>query len=141
MVLNPSKCSCIAISSSNNDCLEPPEVLVDNNAVKFIKHVKNLGIIFDQNLSWIMHVNKKIGCVYGMLRTLWVTKSFTPINIRMLLAKTYLLPTLLYGCEIYANCDKYTSYQLNRLCNDIARYIFNKKNLTAFLNTHLKYSI
>ena len=127
LVLNPSKCSCIAISRSNNDCLEPPQVLVDNNAVKFVKHVKNLGIIFDQNLSWNMHVNKKIGCVYGMLRTLWVTKSFTPINIRMLLAKSYLLPTLLYGCEIYANCDKYTTYKLNRLCNDIARYIFNKK--------------
>ena len=59
LVLNPSTCSCIAISRSNNDCLEPPQVLVDNNAFKFVKHVKNLGIIFDQNLSWNMHVNKK----------------------------------------------------------------------------------
>ena len=44
----------------------------------------------------------------------------------MLLPKTYLLPTLLYGCEIYANCDKHTSYTLNRLYNYIGRYVFNR---------------
>ena len=56
-----------------------------------------------------------------MLRTLWVTQSYTPLKMRMLLAKTYLLPTLLCGCEIYANCDK---NRLNKLYNNITRYIF-----------------
>ena len=59
-----------------------------------------------------------------MLRTLWVTQSYTPLKIRMLLAKTYLLPTLLYGCEIYANCDSIDKNRLNKLYNNITRYIF-----------------
>ena len=127
LVLNPLKCDCIAIQKNSNYSLELPQVLLDNNEIKFVKQVKNLGIIFDEKLSWNLHINNSIGKVYGMLRSLWITKAFIPTNIRMLLAKTYLLPTLLYGCEIYANCDKHTSYKLNRLYNDIARYVFNRK--------------
>ena len=62
-----------------------------------------------------------------MLRNLWLTQCFTPYSIRMLLAKTYLIPTLLYGCEIFIKTDFHTFSKLERLYNNIARYIFNKR--------------
>ena len=57
--------------------------------------------------------------VYGMRRTLLVTQSYTPLKIRMLL-----LPILLYGCKIYADCDSIDKNRLNKLYNNITRYIF-----------------
>ena len=44
----------------------------------------------------------------------------------MLLAKTYLISVLLYGCEIYANCDANDLRKLKVSYNNIARYIFNR---------------
>ena len=42
----------------------------------------------------------------------------------MLLAKSFLLPTLFYGCEIYASCESTDKYKLNKLFNTITRYVF-----------------
>ena len=56
-----------------------------------------------------------------MLRTLWVTHKFTPLHIRMLLAKYFLLPTMLYGSEIYACCGSMDKLKLNKLLNTITR--------------------
>lgn len=62
-----------------------------------------------------------------MLRNLWTVQSATPIEIRMLLAKSYLVPTLLYGSEVFYSCDYADQRKLNVAFNNIARYIFNKK--------------
>ena len=56
-----------------------------------------------------------------------MTQYFTPIPIRMLLAKTYLLPTLIYGCELFASCDAVSRRRLNVTFNNIARYVFGIK--------------
>lgn len=82
---------------------------------------------FNRTLTWKNHIFTVIGKVYGMLRSLWTTQYFTPTKIRLLLAKTYLLPTMLYGCELYANCDTTCNRKLNVLFNNIARYIFGIK--------------
>ena len=50
---------------------------------------------------------------------LWTTQYFTPIKIRMLLAKQYLIPTLLYGCELFSNCDFLYKRKLNVTYNNI----------------------
>jgi len=62
-----------------------------------------------------------------MLRQLWCSKEHTPLKIRLLLSKTYLIPTLLYGAEIFANCDSTCRNKLNVLFNNIARYIYNRR--------------
>ena len=122
--LNPLKSKAILISRSNEKFTQLPTITLNNTVIEIVDKVKNLGIIFNNKFTWNDHINTTIGRVYSMLRALWVTQNFTPQNIRMLLAKTYLLPTLLYGCEIFANCDSATNIKLNKLYNNIARYIF-----------------
>ena len=63
----------------------------------------------------------------SMLRTLWCTQYFTPPNIRVLLAKTYLKPTLLYGCELFASTDYKSNEKLNIAYNAVVRYIYGLK--------------
>lgn len=88
---------------------------------------KNLGIVFNKVLTWDNHINIVVGKLYGMLRALWCSQYFTPHHIRLLLVKTYLMPSLLYGCEIFANCGSACKHKLNVLFNNITRYVFGVK--------------
>ena len=110
LCLNPTKSQAIIIFRFNIDYNNVPCLVFNDCVVNYVDKVRNLGIIFNRELSWSSHINCVVGKVYGMLRTLWVTQNFTPFQIRMTLAKMYLLPTLMYGCEIYANCDALAKY-------------------------------
>jgi len=125
--LNPSKSKCIVIYKRPIDTSNLPQIKLSDQNIEYVTSVRNLGIVFDHTLSWNSHITSTIGKTYGMLRSLWTTQYFTPIKVRMLLAKTFLLPTLLFGCEIYANCDSIRKERLNVLFNDIARYIYGIK--------------
>ena len=126
LCLNPQKSKCLVISKKliNITELDPP--CIGSQNINFCDTAKNLGITFDRTLSWNSHISSVVGKVYGMLRFLWSTQEFTPLSIRLLLSKTYLLPTLLYGCEIFANSSQASKHKLNVLFNNIARYIFKR---------------
>lgn len=89
-----------------------------------MKSVKNLGVIFNDTLTWTNQINSAVGKIYGMLRNLWPTHSFTPISTRKLIANAYLMPCLLYGCEVFANSDAISKRKLNVAYNNIIRYVF-----------------
>ena len=60
------------------------------------------------------------------VQNLWTVIDSILFSIRMQLAKTYLIPVLLYGCEISVNCDSHDKWKLNLAYNNIARYVFLK---------------
>lgn len=126
LCLNPSKTKLILISKRNVTITDDLVVKIGNSVVNLVQVATNLGLTFNSTLTWTNHINATVGKVRGMLRNLWTVRLSTPFHIRMLLAKSYLIPTLLYGCEIFANCDADTSRKLNVAYNDIARYVFNK---------------
>jgi len=45
--------------------------------------------------------------------------------VRLLIAKSCIIPTLFYGLEIYANCDVASQHKLKIAFNSIARFIVN----------------
>lgn len=47
-----------------------------------------------------------------------------PIKIRLQLAKSYVVPTLLYGAELFAGCNADSRKKLNTTFNNVARYVF-----------------
>lgn len=101
-----------------------PELFVNNQKIKIVKTAKNLGITFNHTLTWSDHILSATGKTYSMIRTLRHTQYFTPINIRLLLAKTYLMPNLLYGCELFANTDSTSLGKLNGAYNAVVRYVY-----------------
>lgn len=127
-----------------------PKLSLNGTTIEYVDTAKNLGIIFNRTLTWNNHISSKIGKVYGMLRSLWITQYFTPLRIRTLIAKTYLIPTLLYGCELFATSDAESNRRLNVIFNNIARYIYglkrtdhvsqySKQIFSVCLNNFLKY--
>ena len=45
-----------------------PPLIIDNKVIERKSHVKNLGITFDEVLSWTKHVNILVGKAYGKLK-------------------------------------------------------------------------
>lgn len=119
-----SKAMLIGKIDSLTTVLQP--ILIGNSVIVIDETAKNLGVIFNKKLDWSNHINAVCGRTYAMLRNLWMSHYYTPLNIRMLLAKTYLLPTLLYGCELFASCDTLSMKRLNVTYNNIARYVFGR---------------
>lgn len=127
LFLNPSKSKCIIISKKPVDSSNYPQISLNGTAIEYVDTAKNLGMVFNRTLTWDTHINAAIGKAYGVLRTLWPTQYYTPLKTRLMLAKTLIIPILIYGCEVYCNCDYNSRRKLNVAYNSIARYIYGLK--------------
>ena len=127
LCLNPNKTKCLIISRNKCNITLSNTIKLQNKSLEIVDKAKNLAIIFNSRLQWTDHINSKIGTVFGMLRILYRTQSLTPFNIRLLLAKTYLLPTLLYGCELFASLESEYKRKMQRVFNAIARYVYKRR--------------
>lgn len=132
--LNSSKSKCIQISRIAIGSPAHLNVFLGSSKIDMVPTAKNLGLTFTTNLSWSEQIKIAAGKTYGMLRNLWTHQYFTPIKIRMLLAKTYLVPTLLYGCELFAGCNTTDKRKLRTTYNNIARYVFGLKRSNRISN-------
>lgn len=127
LCLNPSKTKLITIYKRHLTNFAINGVEINNQSTQSVDTVSNLGLTFNYKLTWSNHINRIVGKVHGMLRNLWTVRLLTAFRIRMLLSKSCLIPSLLYGCEIFANCDDEDMRRMQVAYNDIARNIFNKK--------------
>ncbi|XP_059219737.1 protein sidekick-2-like [Stomoxys calcitrans] len=109
--------------NSKRFTLRDLDVTINRQKIDIVSSAKNLGVIFNSSLTWSNHVNAIAGQTYAKLRTLWITHSYTPIEVRTLLAKMFLIPGLIYGCELFANCDSLSQRKLNVVFNSIIRHI------------------
>lgn len=122
--LNPSKSKCIVISRKKHNLSQETSIVLNNEEIQVADKAKNLGIVFNSTLTWNDHITTVTGMTFGMLRSLYKTQLYTPQHIRILLAKTYLMPKLLYGCELFGNCDYRSNRRLNVAYNAIVRYVY-----------------
>lgn len=131
LCINPRKSKCLLIHKRRQNPSIDRSLVLGASTIEVVESAKNLGVVFNKYLTWSDHVYATTGRVYGMLRNLWCSQWFTPFTIRMLLAKTYLVPTLLYGCELFAYCNSDAKRKLNVTYNNIARYIFGLRRFDS----------
>ena len=91
--------------SRTNKPFVVPDIIITGNKIDFVESASNLGIVFNGRLTWYNIIYVIVDKVYGMLRNLWAIIYSSPFAIRMQLGKTFSIPILLYGSEIFANCD------------------------------------
>ncbi|XP_075167425.1 uncharacterized protein LOC142239522 [Haematobia irritans] len=124
LCLNPNKTKFLRIRKRANRDTSNVVIKINDQPIDLVAQARNLGMIFNDKLTWSNHINAVVGQTYQKLRSLWATQSFTPLDIRSLLVKSYIIPGLLYGCELFSNCDANSKSKLNRLFNNITRYVY-----------------
>lgn len=137
LTLNPKKSQCLVIFKKIYDTSSIPKVSINGVDIAYVNNTKNLGMIFNNTLTWKNQISKASGKVYGILRSLWSSQYYTPQKIRFVLAKSFILPTLLYGCEIFSGCDSADKAKLASVYKSVVRYVFGLRKYdsnSAFLN-------
>lgn len=125
--LNPNKSKCLIICKKSVKIESQIDIFLGGTKIDIVSSVRNLGVIFNNTLTWSDHINRSCGRVYCMLRSLWTTQYYTPLKIRLLLAKTYILPTLLYSSEVFYGCNSKDTLKLKTTFNNVVRYIYGLK--------------
>ena len=85
-----------------------------------------MGVHFDENLTWITHVNNLIKSSHATLRSLRLFKRFIPYKVRKTLAETLILSNLKYYIPVYSQLPKYLIRRLQRTQNTVAGYVLGR---------------
>lgn len=101
-----------------------PAITLGDNIIPLSVKVKNLGVIFENHLSWTSHINdisKKVNYTFHSLRRL---QFFLPFETKIILAQSLLLPILDYGDVCFLDATEELWNKLERLQNLGIRFIF-----------------
>ena len=100
---------------------------INNTEIKRVNHVKFLGVVIDDNLTWKEHINcisLKISRSIGILNSL---KYILPLRILVNLYNSMILSHLTYCNIVWENC---ASYLLQKL------FLLQKRAIRAVTRSH-----
>lgn len=135
MKLNQSKSKVMIIGSKhqtsrlNFDMIN--DVTIGGEKLEYCKSIRNLGVIFDENMNFEEHGSAKMQKVYGVLNRLRHTKHFIPNYIKRDIATALIDPIMDYGNIVTYGWGAHgTQNQIQRELvadNDKIRYIYGLK--------------
>ena len=129
--LNEGKSVFIILGSRQNistiSNLNLPPVLINNLPIKRESKVKNLGILFEENLSWDAEINKCISSGYYKLKQAYRFKNFLSNHSKKLIVQSYILSQFNYSSIILQNMTKHQIDKIQKFQNTCARFILNLK--------------
>ena len=110
--LNEGKSVFIILGSPSNitkiNEMVLPDICINNKSIKRESVVKNLGVLFDENMSWESEINKLIKNGYFKLRQAYRFKNFLSKESKKLLVQSYILSNFNYsGIIIQNNCIRF----------------------------------
>ena len=127
--LNEGKSVYIVLGSKQNiskvNELELPPITINNKVIKRETVVRNLGILFDESLSWDSEINKCISNGYFKLKQAYRFKNFLSKNSKILIVKSYLLSQFNYSSIILQNLTKEQIHRIQLFQNTCVRFILN----------------
>ncbi|KAI5714781.1 hypothetical protein M8J77_005490 [Diaphorina citri] len=140
LIINPQKTKVLFICSPGVRRTIPlpiPPIEVDGNRVEVVDSARNLGIIFDNALSWVDEVPRIRKNVFGTLWTLKRIKNFTSQNSKIKLVKSFILPKFEYCAPLLHGLTLELSTSLQRAQNSCVRFIYNvrrREHITPYYN-------
>lgn len=128
LLVNPSKSQAILVGSPYMLNIaatgSPPPVLYAGVQIDYSSKVKNLGVFFDNQLSWTGHINDISRRVNFSFQSLKRLQKFLPLETKITLAQTLLLPLLDYADVCFLDATEELLNKLERLQNLCIRFIF-----------------
>lgn len=101
-----------------------PPVVYNDTIIAFSDKAKNLGVMFDSELSWTKQVSEVSRRVFGTFHSLRRLQNFLPHQTKVTLAQSLLLPLIDYADVCWASANEEQLNRLERLQNLGIRFIF-----------------
>ena len=126
--LNADKSKFIIIGSRQNlkklKNIQMDQVKIDDKVIEREYEAKNLGVTFDEELTWTRHVNLSVAKAYGKLKHGYRFKNFLNESSKLNLTETYILSQLNYGDIILQNLTVSLQDKIQKLQNRCVRFTF-----------------
>ena len=127
--LNEGKSVFIFLGSNQNIAkineLVLPDIIINGKAIKRETIVRNLGINFNETMSWDSEINKCISTGYGKLKQAYRFKNFLNSKSKKIIAQSYLLSQFNYSGIILQNLTKAQMQRIQLFQNTCVRFIMN----------------
>ena len=114
-----------AMKALNNFRID--ELKINGEKIKRVKSTRNLGLTFDEVLSWRPHINKVIGCAISRFKDLYRHKKFLNFQAKKILADSLILSYFNFCDMVYMNMDEYLKRRIQKIQNLCLKFIFNVK--------------
>ena len=143
--LNASKSKFIVIGSRPNlkklKSVNLDQIKLGNETIEREYTVKNLGITFDELLSWTNHVNLCVAKAYGKLRQAYRFKNFLTDKVKWNLCETYILSNFNYGDIILQGLSNQLENKIQKIQNSCIRFSFGLRKYDHITHTRLSNNI
>ena len=127
--LNEGKTVFIIIGSKQNitelNKTRIPAIIVNNKKIKRETKVTNLGVIFDEHLSWVSEINNTISNSSFKLRQGYNHKRFLSKKSKNTLVQSYILSNFNYNSIILQNLTQELVTKIQGFQNTCTRFILN----------------
>lgn len=137
--INQSKSKALLFGVPRQDNLIFPDLKVDGNHIGLTCDGSNLGMIFQTNLKWDKTVSQQCGKIYSGLRTLRAVTMDMPVQTKLQLFKSLLLPHFIFADVVYMNMTMTLLSKLEVALNDCVRYVYDINRWTSV--RHLQESL
>ena len=140
--LNNDKSNYIIIGSHQNlvklSKMTLPPVKIGNIPIERKNQVKNLGVIFDDTLSWDKHINKTIGKAYGKFKQVCRFKKFLSQDVKLNIGEMYIMSQFNYCDSLFLNASKILKNKIQKVQNNCLRFALNLRKYDH-ITTHRKH--
>ena len=133
--INSSKTK-VMLFARNNSNFQQPLILLGQNILEYVIKYPSLGFILQNDLEWDSHVNAQCRKIYNGLRTLKLSASMLPTNVKLKLFKSLLLPHFMYGDILLLNASVAALNKLRVALNACVRFVFKLNRYSRV--THLQ---
>ena len=127
--LNEGKSVFIVIGSNQNiskvNKVKFSDIKINNKKIKRESEVTNLGIIFDENLSWNAEITNTISKGQGKLQQAYRQKKFISKESKKIIVQSYLLSQFNYNSIILQNLNQMQITKIQMFQNTCVRFILN----------------
>ena len=117
------------------------DMVINDKVIKRIKFARNLGLNYDEVLSWRRHINILIGRAIGKFKDLNRHKKFLTQESKKLLCDSIILSLFSFADIVFMNIDMYLQRKVQKIQDYCLNFIFNIKKREHVNRAELRKSI
>jgi hypothetical protein len=125
LVRNVSKTQAMLIFRRDRGVVVEHPLTVAGDVVVFSDSVENLGLYFDNRLSWREQVSRVVSRTYSTLRLLYRFQRYTSRDLRIYLVRSLIIPIFLFTDVVYFPLFTFIKYNSYPKANELfINYLF-----------------
>ena len=106
LLLNSKKTKIMAIAHKKVRDTQLPTISVKGEPLEYVHEARNLGILFDENMTFKNHVKQIIKTATYRLRALAKQRTFIPQELFIQIVESKVLQPSIYALEVWSSCNK-----------------------------------